>query len=372
MNSQYRFTLQPYRGPATRYRCPACGGRREFTRYVDTETGELLPEQVGRCNRADKCGYHYTPRQYFADTGTRPADDRARATPPPPPRPLYVHDRAEVVRSRSNPEMNTLSAYWRERVGAARWDEVAHSYALGTWTEGRMSGAAVYWQVDTHGKVRAGKIMLYDPDTGHRTKASGTSWVHYEVGRKGASELNVVQCLFGEHLLKDWPMDQPVAVVESEKTALIAAALVPSMCWVATGSKDEFKLSKLQALRDRKVLAFPDLAPECAAYLQWKQRAIELEHLFRSIHVSDILEAGATMESTLAGMDIADLLLTEHQEASEGPVMGSGLQVPPPLSRTAAEVAIDRMASKNPGINRLVNLLELDLAGATVRELTTT
>lgn len=377
MSSPHRYILEPYKGSSTRYTCPGCDKRKEFTRYVDTETGELLPEHVGKCNRADRCGYHYTPKQYFVDGGTRPAGETWTPKPEPPPRPPHLHDRAEVAALRAHPEMNTLSAYWRNRIGADRWDKVAKDYALGTWQEGRLAGAAVYWQVDIHGRVKAGKIMQYDPDTGHRAKGSGTGWVHFERHHKSASDLNVEQCLFGEHLLKDWPKEKPVAVVESEKTAMIAAALLPDICWLATGSKDEFKLAKLQALTGRKVLAFPDLAPNCAAYFLWKQRAIELRHLFASIHVSDILEAGATMERTLAGMDIADLLLSEQHPAEVG-AMAAPAPPPqltpsaPPIVKSRAEVAIERMAAKNPAINLLVDLLQLDVAGATVRKLTTT
>ena len=36
--------------------------------YIDTENNnQYLSERVGKCNRLDKCGYHYTPREYFAD-----------------------------------------------------------------------------------------------------------------------------------------------------------------------------------------------------------------------------------------------------------------------------------------------------------------
>lgn len=379
MSAPHRYILEPYRGPSTRHTCPGCGHRKEFTKYVDTETGEVLPDHVGKCNRADRCGYHYPPRQHFADGGTRPTDGSAwTPKPEPPPCPPYLHDRAEVAALRSHPEKNTLSAYWRNPIGADRWDKVTKDYALGTWPDGRLAGAAVYWQVDIHGRVKAGKIMQYDPATGHRAKGSGTGWVHFESHRKSASDLNVKQCLFGEHLLKSWPMEKTVAVVESEKTAMIAAALMPDICWLATGSKDEFKLAKLQALTGRKVLAFPDLAPNCAAYFLWKQRAIELGHLFASIHVSDILEAGATMERTLAGMDIADLLLSEQPAAEVGamaipaPQQPQPIPLAPPILKSRAEVAIERMAAKNPEINLLVDLLQLDVAGATVRKLTTT
>ena len=66
--SNYRFILEKYRGRGTRYSCPQCGRRYCFTRYIDTENNnQYISEKVGKCNRLDKCGYHYTPREYFAD-----------------------------------------------------------------------------------------------------------------------------------------------------------------------------------------------------------------------------------------------------------------------------------------------------------------
>lgn len=378
MSAPQRFTLEPYRGPSTRHTCPGCGHRKEFTKYVDTTTGEVLPDHVGKCNRADRCGYHYPPRDYFRDNGLKPDNGTAYTPKPEPPPPVpFLHDRDVVKALRAHPERNTLSAYWRNLIGSDRWDKVARDYAMGTWPDGRMAGAAVYWQVDVHGKVKGGKVMLYDPDTGHRSKEGGTTWVHslqggIPQGRK------LEQCLFGEHLLGGWPMDATVAVVESEKTAMIAAALVPNYLWLATGSLGEFKLAKLQALTGRKVLAFPDLSDaESTAYYKWRAVAEETRHLFASIHVSDLLEAGATMENMLAGMDIADLLLSE-QPAAEVGAMAAPAPPPqptpsaPPIVKSRAEVAIERMAEKNPEINLLVDLLQLDVASATVRKLTTT
>ena len=64
----YRFTLEKYRGLSTRYTCPQCGRKHTFTRYIDTENNnQYLSDNVGKCNRLDKRGYHYTPKQYFAD-----------------------------------------------------------------------------------------------------------------------------------------------------------------------------------------------------------------------------------------------------------------------------------------------------------------
>ena len=63
----YRYQLEKYRGRSTRYSCPQCGRKYCFTRYIDTETNQYINERVGKCNRLDKCGYHYTPHQYFTD-----------------------------------------------------------------------------------------------------------------------------------------------------------------------------------------------------------------------------------------------------------------------------------------------------------------
>ena len=65
---EYRFTLETYdRTKQNRYACPNCGKQKEFTKYID-RTGEItFPDYVGKCNRVNKCGYHYTPSMYFKE-----------------------------------------------------------------------------------------------------------------------------------------------------------------------------------------------------------------------------------------------------------------------------------------------------------------
>ena len=65
--NQYRFQLERYRGRGSRYVCPKCRHKHSFTRYIDTYNNIYINDDVGKCNRLDKCGYHYTPRQYFED-----------------------------------------------------------------------------------------------------------------------------------------------------------------------------------------------------------------------------------------------------------------------------------------------------------------
>ena len=58
------YSLQRYKGTATRHTCPNCGDRHSFAYYVDEQNIPLHPT-VGRCNHESGCGYHYTPKQYF-------------------------------------------------------------------------------------------------------------------------------------------------------------------------------------------------------------------------------------------------------------------------------------------------------------------
>ena len=58
--------LETYKGTKSRHTCPNCNNRGVFVRY-QTENGEYLSYDVGRCNRESKCGYHKKPKEFFAD-----------------------------------------------------------------------------------------------------------------------------------------------------------------------------------------------------------------------------------------------------------------------------------------------------------------
>ncbi|MBK7666689.1 MAG: hypothetical protein IPJ32_04670 [Sphingobacteriaceae bacterium] len=64
-----KYILEKYNGN-NRFMCPGCQQKKEFTRYVDS-SGNYLADHVGKCNRSDKCGYHFTPKQYFGANGIK-------------------------------------------------------------------------------------------------------------------------------------------------------------------------------------------------------------------------------------------------------------------------------------------------------------
>ena len=63
MNTEHRYSLASNK--VKKLDCPYCGAKKHWQRYIDIETGEVLPEQHGRCDNADKCGKWVTPK----DTG---------------------------------------------------------------------------------------------------------------------------------------------------------------------------------------------------------------------------------------------------------------------------------------------------------------
>jgi hypothetical protein len=311
MKTASRFTLEPYKGMNTRYRCPSCQQRdKTFSLYIDTETGEHIHPTVGRCNSESYCGYHYTPKQYFQENNILTDNSQPKAYQP---RPFVTRKKeasfipVEVFKaSLKGYEGNCFVNYLVNLFGAEIASELVSTYWIGS--SDHWKGATVFWQVDAKGKIRTGKIMLYSPITGKRAKNLDLPiyWVHKALKQP---EFDLRQCLFGEHLLKD--QSKPVAIVESEKTAIIASVYLPQFIWVAVGSLTNLNAERCSALRGRSVILFPDLSlpkqGKPTAFEKWSDKAREFSNL-ASFKVSDLLERKASDVERGQGFDLADYL----------------------------------------------------------------
>lgn len=49
-----------------------------------------------------------------------------------------------------------------------------------------------------------------------------------------------------------------IAIVESEKTAIIMSLFIPDYIWIATGSNQNLKFELLKPIKKRNVVLFPD------------------------------------------------------------------------------------------------------------------
>jgi hypothetical protein len=163
----------------------------------------------------------------------------------------------------------------------------------------RWNGASIFWQIDTDNKVRGGKIMLYNCDTGKRVKKpyNHVSWMHKQLK---LNNFVLQQCLFGLHNLVNVLKGDTVCLVESEKTAIIMTILFPNYLWLATGSKTGFKQEMLQPLKEYNVIAYPDKSE----YKTWNEKAILLNKQGYNIQCSSLLEK-IDLEQ---GADLVDFL----------------------------------------------------------------
>jgi hypothetical protein len=314
----------------TRYRCPSCQQRdKTFSLYIDKETGEHIHPTVGRCNRESNCGHHYTPKQYFQDNNisfdTQPKPYKPRPVTPQPKPVSFIP--VEVLKaSLKGHETNHFVKFLINLFGVEVASQLVSRYFIAAskyW-----NGATVFWQIDSQGKIRTGKIMLYSPTTGKRVKEpfNHINWVHKALKQP---EFELRQCLFGEHLLID--KSKPIAIVESEKTAVIASVYLPQFIWVAVGSLTNLNAEKCSILKGRTVTLFPDLN----GFEKWNNKAKKLSHL-ATFTVSDLLERKASEAERKQGFDLADYLIKFNYKEFAQPEPEA--TEPPPAVQTLVEV----------------------------------
>jgi hypothetical protein len=257
-----------------------------------------VADEVGKCDHQHSCGYHYKPSEYFRDNPL--------ALPPKTNCQLsIVHCQFAKPFSALPPDLvdrshSPRSTFWQwfatdlaGRLGMAPDDvqRVYEDYRIGAtrW------GCVIFWQIDRQGLVHGGHIMQYRPD-GHRGGYQG--WTHGPLiqQRLLPPDWQLYQCLYGEHLLPLRP-DAHVCIVESEKTALIMAALQPQHLWLATSGSGGLNAEKLACLRGRCFTLFPD----SGCFEKW-QKVMQGTDGFQYT-ISDRLEQYP------ANTDLADLLL---------------------------------------------------------------
>jgi rubredoxin len=298
--NNHRFILEPYKSLKSRFVCPNCQKREKtFSLYIDTESGEHLAPNVGRCNSESSCGYHYSPKQYFEDNNIKIDNKdfvpRSRTFVLPKPKNTSYIDSSVFKQSLQGYEKNNFVEFLNNRFGAEATTQAIERYFIGT--SKHWNGATIFWEIDVNGRIRTGKIMLYNTETCKRVKEpfNHIHWVHSLLK---IDNYELEQCYFGEHLLKD--KIKPIAIVESEKTAIISSMYLPNFIWLAVGSLTNLNKGKCEVLRGRNVVLFPDTD----GFEKWSVKAKEF-----NFKVSDLLERKATDEQKKQGLDIADYLL---------------------------------------------------------------
>lgn len=321
----YRYILAPYSGKGSRFVCPNCG-KREFVPYIDSETGEVLDETCGKCNRLSNCGYHKPPSQYFQENpGARPQGESWRDAPawlnkkqttkktlplkPKTDGPLCLLPMDLVERTFPWAEMSNFVKFLYTIFDPLIVEGLIDLYKIG----GTKFGEAVFYEIDREGRYRTGKIIQFNPITGKRNRDGDTievNWLHtvLKYHKRLPKEWDAKQCVFGEHLLDKYP-DKTVCLVEAEKSAIVCTGFMPEFLWLAVGGKNQLG-EKLNVLKGREVVAFPDID----AVEEWRNYFASFEGA--DINVEDLYEGQATEEDIKNHVDPADWFIREAQSGS--------------------------------------------------------
>jgi hypothetical protein len=316
--------LEKYHGTKSRHTCPACNSRNCFVRYVD-ENGEYLSDDCGRCNRESKCGYEYKPKQFFADNPSLKSDKtKKRGTP----------NYAFAVKNGSQVE-------YQARTTATKPDYIAPEHLAPTighydknsfvqfllnlfpdcseeiqavlemYFIGTFENYTCFPSIDRLNRVCKAKLIRFNRANGKRLKGDyDTSSLPAKLKLKESFQYK--QIFFGEHLLPKFP-DKPVAIVEAEKTAVVASLCFPEFVWLGSNSKTWLKVERLKRLGNRQIILYPD----ADGFDQWQTVATDAARQGVNVKTSRLIENFATDEQKTNQYDLADFLIAQQNEINE-------------------------------------------------------
>lgn len=281
-SKRYRYRLDE---SSKKFNCPSCG-KKTFVLYRDENGDYFQDNKSGRCDREDKCGHFIVPENIEHDIYSF-----HKMIEKPKEYKNYEFSENEVLKYSEGTENSTLFRFLSKKIEPSKVIEAFEKYKVGLYPVISNKDWSMFWQIDQYGWVRTAKIIRYGED-GRRKKTDSPIWYH-NVNQK--KDHKIRQCLFGLHLIEE---NKKIAVVESEKTAVIASAFIKNYTWMATGGKSNKAV--LNEIQGKDVTLFPDLG----AYDDWKKIADEM-----NFNCSDYIEGIATEEQRKEGLDIADFLI---------------------------------------------------------------
>lgn len=222
--------------------------------------------------------------------------------------------------------LGSYSAFCRSLLATGILTEPQLQHAVETYRLGcTKDDGVIFWQIDLDNQLRDGKVMFYLDDC-HRDHSRNPTWVSFRLMKRGvlSADWRASPCLFGLHLVglrNDVPalpgqaVAPIVAVVESEKTAVICSELIPThegrpILWMASGGMSALSVDLLRPLTGHDVILFPDTDVTGQTFKLWSEVAQaasdQLKHPF---YVSPMLEQCASADQKGRKIDIADLLV---------------------------------------------------------------
>lgn len=344
-----------------KHSCPDCL-EMTFVLYVENETGNYLTGDFGRCDRETNCSYHKAPAksnkaylidflmlynyselaykmtdkngfisiipksqvmeisknncwitEWFLNNQTfinylsndskyfnKQSDEVVINTvttkePTPEIEPSFHAKKLFKRICFEKPQTDNLTEFLKEHFSKDEILKAKQNYFI-SGTNLFWNNSTMFWQIDENDKIHACKIMQYDKHTGKRIKKpyNRINWLHNAIKEP---DFNLCQCLFGLHRINE-DHQKTIAIVESEKTAIVMSLFIPDFIWLATGSKQNLKFELLKPIKKRNIVLFPDKGE----FDYWSLKANELNKIGFKIGVSELIEQTENKN----GFDLAD------------------------------------------------------------------
>ncbi|WP_124641618.1 DUF6371 domain-containing protein [Amniculibacterium aquaticum] len=318
MTNSYQYSLDP---SSKKHICPQCHKKR-FVRYIDNESKELLPDEFGKCDRLDECNYHLNPfKAGYGKKEFTPYQRRFKQPKPfkPQQREVFYFDFETFKKTLQGYDENTFVNNLLKYYPLDEVTEVIERYYLGT---DLITGAVTFPFIDELNRVNAIQVKGFDEDN-HTTS---TTFLHSIIERnvkptpewllKYKSQDKKINCLFGSHLLKQYP-NAKIGLVEAPKTAIICTLFfkhfepLKDIIWLAVYNKSSLSFDKIKALQGRFIYVLPDLSKDGGTFKEWETKVKEHQKQLHGakFKMIDLLERIATQEEKDKGSDIADFLI---------------------------------------------------------------
>ena len=275
----YRYSLMK---GSKKFICPACGDKKKtFVPYVDKNNNIVDVEKYGRCERINSCGYLKYP-------DTKP-NEWVRKTPVYiAPQPIDYVGNEIVERTFSDFKHNVFFQYLIRTFGKETAFDLQSQYNIGT----TKTGGTIFWQQDRKGRFRTGKVIYYKPN-GKRDHDKKSWFVHAKI----KADFNFQQCFFGLHLVDE---AKPIALCESEKTAIMMSVFMPEFTWIASGGCEMLGTIRIAELpRLDKVFA------DNGQFAKWEEKTRNFAGRQMDISVDRAVADGIITP----GSDVLDLVL---------------------------------------------------------------
>lgn len=169
------------------------------------------------------------------------------------------------------------------------------------------------------GKTKSQQPIFWMIDDIHRPLDAhiGDTWISQLLKKREPliQRWRPQHCLFGLHLLTTIPAAQtyPIAIVESEASAVILSELIPEFIWLSYATTTHLTPELFAPLRGCSVTLFPRTDPYFNTFLFFHDLATAVRQYIPSIDISvdETLEKQATEEQKERCIDILDFILEQ-------------------------------------------------------------